>query len=406
MLPLPFLRRHWRLIAFGFFMCFCSNLGQTFFISLFGGEIRQALSISHGTFGSLYSLGTLASAVTIIWLGRLIDYWPLWRFALAVLLGLALTCLAMGQVVGLVGLTLAIYGLRLFGQGLSVHTGITAMARYFEAERGRTVSLATLGNTVGEAALPPLVVLALTLVTWHQVWTMGGVVLLALAPLIFVLLRGHGQRDRELTARRRDSGAAAHDQTLGQVLKDLRLWLMLPALLAPSFIFTGLIFHQVYLAEVKGWPLSLLAGSYSVMAVASVAALLLSGPLVDRLSARRLVPYFLVPLFLACVVLASSDGYWVAPVFMALFGINAGLTVVLTGAIWAELYGLSHLGAIRSFGAAAMVFSTGLAPAVLGLLIDLGVTLERQSAVMGAYCILASGLGAIAVHRGRAVAQG
>ena len=42
MLPLTFLRAHGRLIGFGFFMYFCSSVGQTFFISLFGGELREA----------------------------------------------------------------------------------------------------------------------------------------------------------------------------------------------------------------------------------------------------------------------------------------------------------------------------------------------------------------------------
>ena len=38
----------------------------------------------------------------------------------------------------------------------------------------------------------------------------------------------------------------ARDSTLGSVLRDPGFWLRLPALIAPSFIFTGLIFHQVH----------------------------------------------------------------------------------------------------------------------------------------------------------------
>ncbi|MEM7169775.1 MAG: MFS transporter [Pseudomonadota bacterium] len=399
MLSLSFFRANGRLIAFGVFMCFCSSMGQTFFISLFGGEIRAAFGISHGTFGSLYAVGTLASAATIIWFGRLVDRWPLGVYGALVLAGLAVMCFLMSQVWSLVALTLTIYGLRLFGQGLAVHTAITAMARYFEAERGRAVSIASLGNTLGEALLPPLVVLAFVVMDWRFVWALGGIGLVVLLPTIFILLKGQKERDSALKAQRQQSGAAARDRNLKQALKDPVLWLLLPALFAPSFIFTGLIFHQVYLAESKGWPLSLLAGSYSIMAAASVLSLILSGWLVDRVTARRLVPWFLLPLGLACVALAFQDGFWVAPVFMALFGLNTGLAAVITGAIWAELYGVSHLGAIRAFGQAVMVFSSGLAPAILGLLIDVGINLDDLAGLMFFYCVLVSLLAAFGVYR-------
>ena len=152
MLPLSFLYAHRRLLAFGFLMCFCSSFGQTYFIALFGGEIRQTFGLSDGEFGAIYSTGTLASAAVLVWLGRLIDRVPLNAFAAATLLGLALLCLFMGFAGALAGawgavaLFPAIFGLRLFGQGLSSHTAIVTMGRSFHAERGRAVSLASLAR--------------------------------------------------------------------------------------------------------------------------------------------------------------------------------------------------------------------------------------------------------------------
>ena len=89
MLSLSGLRGQGPLLAFGFLMCFSSNVGQTFFISLFGGELRSAFSLSDGGFGAIYSLGTLASAAVLVWLGRLIDRSPLPVFAALVLAALA-----------------------------------------------------------------------------------------------------------------------------------------------------------------------------------------------------------------------------------------------------------------------------------------------------------------------------
>ena len=404
MLPLSFLAAHWRLIAFGFFMCLCSSFGQTFFISLFSGSIRDTFTLSHGEFGSIYSAGTLVSAATLIWVGRLVDKVSLQVFSAAVLLCLAGMCFLFGSVWSATALGVGVFGMRLFGQGLASHAGITAMGRYFERERGRTISLASLGYPAGEAVLPIAVVAAFAIADWRTIWNVAGMTVLVAVPVMLFLLRGHGLRDAAHKQRRRELGADAGDRALGEVLRDAGLWLRLPAILAPSFIFTGLIFHQVHLAETKGWPLALIAGSFTVFAVTSVVTTIVSGPLVDRVSARRLVPVFLAPLTVGCLVLALTNAQMSAPVFMALLGINSGMNFVLIGALWPELYGVTHLGAIRAFGQSAMVFSTGLAPAVMGLAIDWGTSIEAIGLACAVYCVVASAMAALVPRPRRAAA--
>jgi len=139
-----------------------------------------------------------------------------------------------------------------------------------------------------------------------------------------------------------------------------------------------------------------------LFAACALGAMILAGPLVDRVSARRLTPTFLAPLALACLVLASSDAPLVAPLFMALLGINTGLTSVLLGALWPELYGTTHLGAIRSFGQSTMVFASGLAPAIMGFVIDLGLAVEIIALACALYCLLASALAFVAEQSRRA----
>ena len=185
MLSLSFLRTHARLLGFGVLMTFCSSVGQTFFISLFSGEIRAAFALSDGEFGSLYSLGTLASATLLLGAGRLIDRVPLQLFAAAVLVLLATVCLLMGLAGNALVLVVALFGLRFFGQGLASHSAIVAMGRYFEATRGRAVSIATLGHTLGEAVLPSIAVAALALAGWRQVWSGAAVILIALVVNLF-----------------------------------------------------------------------------------------------------------------------------------------------------------------------------------------------------------------------------
>ena len=50
--------------------------------------------------------------------------------------------------------------------------------------------------------------------------------------------------------------------------------------------------------------------------------------------------------------------------------------LISIGALWAEIYGVAHLGAIRSMAQAIFVLSVALSIVGMGWLLDLGVTFE------------------------------
>jgi sugar phosphate permease len=122
------------------------SFGQTFFIALFGGHLREVFDLSNGSLGTAYAAGTFASALTLQRVGRWIDWAGLRRFSMAVGLLLAGACALMAVNTTLAGLVLSFYLLRLGGQGLMVHTAMTATARAFSRERGTALALANLGG--------------------------------------------------------------------------------------------------------------------------------------------------------------------------------------------------------------------------------------------------------------------
>ena len=124
-------------LGLGVLLTFGSSIGQTFFISLFAGDIRSELNLSHGMFGTFYSAATLASAIVFLWLGKFADQLDLTMLGAVTLLALSGFAMLMANADTLVMLVLSLFGLRLFGQGLSGHVAMTAMARWFSGERGR-----------------------------------------------------------------------------------------------------------------------------------------------------------------------------------------------------------------------------------------------------------------------------
>jgi MFS family permease len=183
--------------------------------------------------------------------------------------------------------------------------------------------------------------------------------------------------------------------TRAQVLRDARFYGLLPGLLAPPFIITGVLFHQVHLVEVKGWTLAGFAASYPLYAASATVVALGFGWLVDRHGAARILPFYLVPLALGLALLSVGDAFVIAAAFMVLMGATAGGATIVLGAIWAELYGTGHLGATRALGVALTVLATAMAPGIMGWLIDQGVRLEVQLRLCALYlgaCALGLGL--------------
>ena len=64
---------------------------------------------------------------------------------------------------------------------------------------------------------------------------------------------------------------------------------------------------------------------------------------------------------------------WAVWPYLALMGICFGIYFPGFTALWPELYGARHLGAIKSLTTAINVFSTALGPAFMGTLLSLGI---------------------------------
>ena len=159
-----FIAANRRFLSFGILMSLFSSFGQTYYIAMFSAEIRGVFDLSHGDFGEIYAYATLASGTTLIWLGRKIDHIDLRFYSVLVCVGLIAACLMMSQVSSVVMLGLAIFTLRLFGQGLMSHTAVTSMARYFHERRGLAIGLASTGHAIGEAMFPYMAVILIAVI--------------------------------------------------------------------------------------------------------------------------------------------------------------------------------------------------------------------------------------------------
>ncbi|MEE2877606.1 MAG: MFS transporter [Pseudomonadota bacterium] len=385
---LTFLKANARWIAGGFLLTFFSSFGQTFFIGLSGEELRAKFDLSDGEFGLTYMLATLGSAATLPFLGRTLDHMPGRKVALFVIPLLAVACLLISYAPSVIIMIAALYMLRLFGQGMMTHTALTEIGRWFAAGRGRATSLVVPGHQTGEALLPVTFTLIAAAFGWQAAW-IGAAIVLVIFALPVIQLLWQVERTPKSAAPDDPPERTARDWTLKETLRDPNFYLLLIGVLAPPFIGTTVFFHQDYMVELRGYSPYAFASAFPLMAVTTVTFSLICGGLVDRFGASRLLPYFLLPLAVASVAAGLLTQVWGVYAFMILMGVSYGFTSTLLGALWPEVYGIKHLGSIRSVIVAAMVFSTALGPGLTGALIDFGIGLPVQLLWMSGWCLIA-----------------
>ena len=387
---IEFLKQNARWIAGGFLLTYFSSFGQTFFISASIAEWQAAFDLSHGEIGRLYMFATLASAMCLPFVGRIVDVIPEHRTILIVVPLLAGSTVLSAYAPSVAVLVIAIFLLRLFGQGMMTHIALTATGRWFAAQRGRAVSLVVLGHQGGEASLPLLFATVSVAFGYQAGWVAG-----ALALLLVALPFGYWAYSQPRVPSHSEMDAHAkkpkvRDWTRREVVKDPLFWVLLTGVLAPPFIGTTIFYHQDYMTALNGWPDTFYARSLSVMALTTVIFALICGVLIDRFRASTILPFFLVPLSATCFVLGSGGPPATLVAAMVLLGISYGFSSTLFGAVWPEVYGTRHLGAIRSLIVSAMVLSTAAGPGVTGTLIDNDIALSTQFSWLGIYCLCAA----------------
>ena len=269
------------------------------------------------------------------------------------------------------------------------HTSSTAMAKFFTTNRGKALGISWLGLTLGEGILPGLVTLLINFINWKQIWLIIAVFLLIIVlPLVIYLLNDF--KDNSVENERLKINLNIKNWTRLEVLKDVKFYFLLPAILCPPFLITGIFINQFFLFENFNWGANYIAPSFIAYAIFTLISLQISGFLIDRYSAIRVLPFYLIPMIFGFIISIILK-FWISPILFFIFiAITNGAANVLITSTWSEMYGTKHLGAIRSVTVSLMVFSTSLAPVLFGYLIDFGLSSKEIIYTMLVYTIFSN----------------
>ncbi|MGP1358900.1 MFS transporter [Roseicyclus sp.] len=383
-----FLAENRRWLATGILLALGACLGHTWFIALFAGEIRAEYGLSDGQWGLIYTAATLASAALLFGRGSWADTVPLSRLApmVAIVFAGAAGLMALGQAIWALGI--AVFLLRFCGQGMFSHIQQTAMARWFVATRGRAMAIANLGYTTGQVLLPLPAVLVMGWIGWRGSWlVVAAILVLVILPLLVWLLA----QDR--TPQGSQGGVAGAPGLGGRhwrrsdALRHWLFWTLVPLMLTPGYIGTVVFFHQVHIAEIKGWSLVAMAPAYPAWALSEVAAAFAAGWFADRFGPARLLPVAVLPMGLGIALIGMAETPFAWIVAIGLIGVTQGIANTVWGTLLPATYGTDHIGSVRAVASAVLVVSTALGPGIGGVIVDAGIPVPQQAWTMAVWCL-------------------
>ena len=204
------------------------------------------------------------------------------------------------------------------------HTASTAISRYFEKRRGVALSYIWFGMSLGEFLLPILIVYLLSFVYWRDLWLQISILIVIILPIFSFFM----VKDISIFSREKENENNINKFSLvkswsrKEVLGDFKFYTMLPCILAPAFIITGIVINQSFIIESKGWGTYSLAKAFMVYAALTVITLFVSGILVDKFTSRKLLLYLNLPMLFSLLTLILFSHPYSAFIFMGLLGVS------------------------------------------------------------------------------------
>lgn len=364
---LRFAFEHKRILGFGFLLKFFSGFGQTFLIALYVPFLMEEFSLTNTEFGGFYSLATVISSILLSYIGKIIDYTDLKTYTIGSILVFILSLVVLGSAGHIAVLILGMVGLRFAGQGLMSHISGTTISKIFTSTRGRALSVISIGYALSEGIFPGVVGVVLSQLGWRLGFFLSaGTIFIVLFPMVIFLLNDE-ERSKVHIIKKTDNKL-----NRAFLFKQGRFYVIATNAAVMPFLLTGFFFYQSQLGQEKSWSLEWIGISFIAFASGRMLFSIISGPWIDRWTAKKLFPFYLLPFLIGLFALVLFSHPYIAFVYMITAGISVGINTNIVTAVLAEVYGSEYLGGIRSIFSMLSVVSTALSPLLFGYLLDIG----------------------------------
>lgn len=320
---------------------------------LFVHPVSAELGLSRAEMNTAMILMNLGNAAVAPLLGRTLDRLPVRRvfLACALMLGAGLVTLGLSGSIWLSSVVLAVL-LPLGYLGAGTLTMSALIARWFTVQRGRAMAIASVGMSLGNVTVTPVVGLLIQSQGWRTALAASGVGVCAILVLLALLLRERpglldvekGRTPPNVAAPSRAVEAPA---AIGAILRSQQFWSIgLSTALALGVIQTIAI-TLVPLGQESGLTTIKAASLMSFMGGGAIAGALLLAVVADKIDRVVLLTILLLAGALLNAALPYAETYERLSAAAFLLGVTSGAFPPLFFALLADRFGPASFGTCR-----------------------------------------------------------
>ncbi|MDP7397436.1 MAG: MFS transporter [Lentisphaeria bacterium] len=360
--------------------------GQTVGFTPFTEPLLATSGLSRTALTQCYCIGTILAGILLPHGGHLVDRFGCRRFMCIAVVGVGLTMIYLslvpataGRLAGIVpaaaawmlALTIGIFFLRFFGQGMLAVVSNTLIGRWFENRRGRAVAALSISNGIMFNSTPIVIYSITQHRGWRGAWLWLGLASCTLLPVVCWLfcrdspetcgIVVDGQAD--------DTGANGEPPgvTVAAAVRTLEFWTVVMVSAISGLIITGFTFHLVAIGAEAGVDEQKALVIFIPAACISIPAGFAISWVSDRLGVKRVLLFMCAAQLLCYAALGFlhlRTGYVLSILGLGLSGACMGPIMTLS---MPAFFGRRHLGAIQGKYQSFLVFASAAGPLYFAL---------------------------------------
>jgi MFS family permease len=357
----------------------------------------ESLGLDEASYGLLNMIATLVGAAFCLGFGRLID-----RCGMRIVLPVTLLGLG-GAVVGMaVASNVALFFVLLtltrgFGQSALSVASISIPGKWFRAWLSPATAIYSVLLTIGFIAAFMLA-REWSDANWRTMWLGVGLIVLALAPLAWLLTRNGPEAVGAFVDGRASNvfdlpTAQATGVGLFAAMATLDFWVFAGATSLYATISSGIsLFNESILLSL-GFEKQVYYDSMMIAIGFGLLGNFATGLAAIWIPMGRLTAVGLAGLTVSLVALTQLTEVWHVYVYAMGYAFAGGMVTVIFFAVWAKRFGRRHLGSIQGVAQMTTVFASAIGPALFGYVFQ---TFGSYGPVLLGLSVVSAGLAAVA----------
>ena len=359
---------------------------------LFIEPLEQEFGWTRGDMSLALTLFTLCLAITLPFIGRLVDRYGSRRILAPSMLFLGLALCALGWRLDSLAVLLTVYVLiGVLGAGANSPPYMRTVSAWFDRRRGLAIGVAMAGAGLGYAYVPPMVRYINDTYGWRfSFLALGAIIILVATPLVSLFLKDPPRPAIEPAS---DAGAKAEQfsgDSWRQAVSRGVFWLLILVFALLSFSLYGMLAHFKPMLTGMGVASAEAGWITGMVGIAVMVSRVVIGFLIDRIFAPRVALAVFLLSAAGMYVLSTGDAPGFAIPAALLLGLSMGAEIDLLAYLAGRYFGLRSFAVIYGLLFSAFLAGTALGPWAYGAAYDANGSYSLILLLGAACCALAA----------------